>query len=848
MEMINVYHCRYNAVSGDVHFVQESFELFEHVFAGVRARVANIDTEEFVKVILNRLTRHLTCYKEAQRLAGVHYNADGDRKLQNVIVAYETLHGHLAMSNLPDSETDHLRSLVVVVLKGLLPSDYRLTGSALYLVRELISRNVLLSLVEMLADPTWINGMVIHILKEEEEIAPPSEEPEDEIADIMEDDVIESKVEDAIPHPPAISLPVVESPDKNEVDPHNIKISFSAALDSDNLKLDIPFHRPDPNFFSQDIPGEENVVTDLSISPKSESSLDEVASLASTSELSASAEILKDENINTNSSVKDNNATGMGLFSAGPLPLSSSANLAHFNEPPEAGLTIPLSQNKKMTRQDEAKPSRSGIGGWRFFQHVRIPEAINVQESYEGGGKYTLYIVDYCAPPRPVKKKFVSPFTFKGNDRAIEPTNENQNSQLFHFQVRRRFREFLTLQDRLNDKAVIRKVIRNVRGPSRMFPMPIGNMDKNYIEKRRKFLQAYLRELCTFPTVCQSNELREFLAYSSDPRIAYVRRPSDYIPRVDKLLKNAVQELLGTATSKITSTFSGEGTGDYFHDFEQPPPPAMLSSKSMPTLNVPPLEGDGSSKSIPVPIQGPAFSNLKNPVKRFKNMMLGRPTDVTAFEECSREFGPFSGPRNANDVKFRRNWRSADDLMNNRTSYHLMQRRSDGDGCDTISLTEENIQEGYFIASQIFHLVRKIWDLQLGSNTLLFVSLARYLKEYVNTKVKFLTQKDKWLHYVKSLQDALWPNGDWGKGKSPAVHPSEEEVLKEAQSVLEETFPDALRVVVGNQRYKSGVSDLLETFQNPVINRHLSYHLLDILVQFIFPDLHTVVTRKNISL
>ena len=79
MEMINVYHCRYNAVSGDVHFVQESFELFEHVFAGVRARVANIDTEEFVKVILNRLTRHLTCYKEAQRLAGVHYNADGDR-------------------------------------------------------------------------------------------------------------------------------------------------------------------------------------------------------------------------------------------------------------------------------------------------------------------------------------------------------------------------------------------------------------------------------------------------------------------------------------------------------------------------------------------------------------------------------------------------------------------------------------------------------------------------------------------------------------------------------------------------------------------------------------------------
>ena len=42
----------------------------------------------------------------------------------------------------------------------------------------------------------------------------------------------------------------------------------------------------------------------------------------------------------------------------------------------------------------------------------------------------------------------------------------------------------------------MRRLMKDVKGPSRMFPMPIGNMDKDYIEKRRKFLQAYLREVC----------------------------------------------------------------------------------------------------------------------------------------------------------------------------------------------------------------------------------------------------------------------------------------------------------------------------------------------------------------
>lgn len=66
---------------------------------------------------------------------------------------------------------------------------------------------------------------------------------------------------------------------------------------------------------------------------------------------------------------------------------------------------------------------------------------------------------------------------------------------MYVVQVQRRFREFMVLQERLSQNMVARNLISDIKGPSRMFPVPFGNMDKEYVEQRRKFLQAYLREV-----------------------------------------------------------------------------------------------------------------------------------------------------------------------------------------------------------------------------------------------------------------------------------------------------------------------------------------------------------------
>ena len=157
------------------------------------------------------------------------------RKRQLVVITYETQLGHLAMSNYPDSETDHLRSLTAVLLKALLPRDYRLTGASLYVVRELIAKNVLLPLIDKLTDPYWINKNIVLILSDSlEEVIDDSEEWESTSSESEETEI------DSQPLLVPIEEPVPPSPSKKPV--KNLAVTFSVAANEDELDLDVEYH------------------------------------------------------------------------------------------------------------------------------------------------------------------------------------------------------------------------------------------------------------------------------------------------------------------------------------------------------------------------------------------------------------------------------------------------------------------------------------------------------------------------------------------------------------------------------------------------------------------------------
>lgn len=100
--------------------------------------------------------------------------------------------------------------------------------------------------------------------------------------------------------------------------------------------------------------------------------------------------------------------------------------------------------------------------------------------------------------------------------------------------VKRRFREFVTLQIRLHENRILRKYIQDVKKPSTIkitshhfFRLSYSKkLDDKTIEFRRRFLEEYLNQLCSIRMIAQSHELHHFLAYGTDARIAFVKTKS----------------------------------------------------------------------------------------------------------------------------------------------------------------------------------------------------------------------------------------------------------------------------------------------------------------------------------
>ena len=97
--------------------------------------------------------------------------------------------------------------------------------------------------------------------------------------------------------------------------------------------------------------------------------------------------------------------------------------------------------------------------------------------------------------------------------------------------VRRRFKEFLNLQMRLEEQPKLRPLVRAIKGqPNKWLSLPFivsGRQDEQSLEARRGFLEKWLVALCGQPAVAVSKELMAFLAYGDDGSVAFDRRGAD---------------------------------------------------------------------------------------------------------------------------------------------------------------------------------------------------------------------------------------------------------------------------------------------------------------------------------
>ncbi|XP_035209763.1 uncharacterized protein LOC118184218 isoform X3 [Stegodyphus dumicola] len=151
-----------------------------------------------------------------------------------------------------------------------------------------------------------------------------------------------------------------------------------------------------------------------------------------------------------------------------------------------------------------------------LFTDVKITDTL--QQSEAGLVPYTLYCIQYSGI-----------FHDTGN------SSETPQFVKHVVSIKRRFREFLALQSRLEDNPSLKSYLKGIKGPSKWLALPFSNLDKKNITERKSFLESYLKELCSQGPIAQSSELQEFLAYGGDARIAFAKKATDIgVPRIDK--------------------------------------------------------------------------------------------------------------------------------------------------------------------------------------------------------------------------------------------------------------------------------------------------------------------------
>ncbi|XP_053381962.1 sorting nexin-19-like [Mercenaria mercenaria] len=100
------------------------------------------------------------------------------------------------------------------------------------------------------------------------------------------------------------------------------------------------------------------------------------------------------------------------------------------------------------------------------FQDVRITTTEKMKE-IGSFGEYTLYNVEYEA----LYQSDIGELVYKSGT------------------VKRRFREFINLQSRLEDNPSYKKSMKDVKGPKKILPsLPFGNMGKDTVDSRKKLL------------------------------------------------------------------------------------------------------------------------------------------------------------------------------------------------------------------------------------------------------------------------------------------------------------------------------------------------------------------------
>uniref|UniRef100_A0A8C9ZUQ6 Sorting nexin-14 n=1 Tax=Sander lucioperca TaxID=283035 RepID=A0A8C9ZUQ6_SANLU len=140
-----------------------------------------------------------------------------------------------------------------------------------------------------------------------------------------------------------------------------------------------------------------------------------------------------------------------------------------------------------------------------------------------------------------------------------------------------------------------------------------------------------------------------------------------------------------------------------------------------------------------------------------------------------------------------------------------------------------------FLGRVIFHIPDWLHHLLMGGRILLKNTLEAYTDYYLQCKLNQVVQEHRLVSLITLLRDTVFCES--------SVPRSAQDKQRRAKRTFDEMrtyIPDFLGKCIGEEAKYEGVRLLFDGLQQPVLNKQLTYVLLDIAIQELFPELNKV--------
>ncbi|XP_019219370.2 sorting nexin-19a isoform X3 [Oreochromis niloticus] len=489
----------------------------------LKERARRVDRKAMVQRLLEVYGGHLQNYMTVRQIQSTQ---KGSMSLWQLYSEVDTPHPAVSSKA---AELSYSRALVHLILHVLVPYPQMETRTGGYMVTELITCNVLLPLISRISDPDWLNQTIVDILTR-------CREPQQEINvdDLPVDPLYKCQIDQeswatckSLSSSDQAGLASKSTSDLDDLNEsrstiHERESSLSSMV---SLASAGKFQSCRPGLLT---PYKVNCcpLTSAHHSNSSESkiiSLDSLTQADSDDDLKGGfCECGPSNNFCSMLTSKDDEA--YGCF--GPLRNLGQKVVVPVDSQWPAGIAqekSPGCPRRKLCLPSYSLDSPNNAAAPVNIQNVRIGGTITAKEQRgTGTHPYILYTVKFETPT---------------SDGSATPQPAACHA------VNRRYSEFLNLQTRLEEKPEMKKLIKNVKGPKRIFPdLSFSSPDGEKVEVRKSQLDAFLKQLSSIPEIANNEDMQEFLDLNSGVCAYFGRKPFAK-SRIDKMMENALDTL-----------------------------------------------------------------------------------------------------------------------------------------------------------------------------------------------------------------------------------------------------------------------------------------------------------------